>query len=341
MLFLPLPIIVSMLLMTVLLLLRERFMAMPSGRMFASLLALYSFELLLIGIRWGYGVTLFLPLQSTLAVIWCPLAWLAFRSLCSEGPVCRWSSDWIHLVPILAIVFSILLWPEPIDIILIGTYLVYGIALMRLASKGSDVLRMVRLNTARLSHLALWMTAVFLIVFMCVDILIALDMQFNGGRYSAMVVALANVPSILVLGLAAATAGQARSIVAVETKSVTTLDDEGLEESKQLMVNLESLLIEQQLYKEPELNLQRLARKCGVPTRSVSRAVNLLTDQNVSQWVNEQRIKAACDLLIQSDLAVTDVMYQVGFITKSNFNREFKRVVGTSPSGWRKRHFAR
>lgn len=28
-------------------------------------------------------------------------------------------------------------------------------------------------------------------------------------------------------------------------------------------------------------------------------------------------------------------MFEVGFLTKSNFNREFLRVTGKSPSAWR------
>jgi AraC-like DNA-binding protein len=32
---------------------------------------------------------------------------------------------------------------------------------------------------------------------------------------------------------------------------------------------------------------------------------------------------------------VTTIMLDAGFQTKSNFNREFRRVTGTSPSLWR------
>ena len=333
MLFLPLPFVVALMLFTVLLISRDRLLAAPSGRVFAFLLLLYCLGLLLIGLRWGYNIMALLPLQGILAAVWCALAWIAFRSLCIEGPVWCWPQDWPHLIPVVSVVAAVVFWPEPIDVILMLTYVLYGVLLLRLAARGSDALRLVRLSNARVSHWALTATGVLLLVFTLVDLLISIDMRFYSGERSATIVALANVPSIFILGLAAVVAGQGRS----EEKephdtAEVEVDGSDEEEARQLMPVLEQLLVGQKLYNEPELNLQRLARKAGVPARKVSRAVNLLTDQNVSQWVNEQRIKAACELLKNSDENITSVMLSVGFMTKSNFNREFKR---TSPSGWR------
>ena len=149
---------------------------------------------------------------------------------------------------------------------------------------------------------------------------------------------------IIILGYCALMAGQVQSIDSIKTAQQLfnkTGEDKhslnvDLEEAQQVMPLLYSLVVEQKLYRDTELNLQRLARKCGVPSRRVSRAVNLLTEQNVSQWVNEQRIHSACELLKDSEKSITIIMQDVGFITKSNFNREFKRVTGGSPSQWRK-----
>ena len=102
-----------------------------------------------------------------------------------------------------------------------------------------------------------------------------------------------------------------------------------------LMQQLNTLLVDQALFADNELNLQRLARKAGVPARQVSRAVNSQTGLNVSQWVNEARINAACELLRQSDASIIEIMDKVGFATKSNFNREFRRITNTSPTAWR------
>ncbi|MEZ8387612.1 helix-turn-helix domain-containing protein, partial [Vibrio splendidus] len=40
-------------------------------------------------------------------------------------------------------------------------------------------------------------------------------------------------------------------------------------------------------------------------------------------------------LLMQSDEAITDIFLSSGFQTKSNFNREFSRITGQTPSEYR------
>lgn len=54
------------------------------------------------------------------------------------------------------------------------------------------------------------------------------------------------------------------------------------------------------------------------------------------QVVNDFRIAEAMRLLAETDRPVTTIQFEAGFLTKSNFNREFRRVTGTSPSAYRK-----
>jgi AraC-like DNA-binding protein len=49
--------------------------------------------------------------------------------------------------------------------------------------------------------------------------------------------------------------------------------------------------------------------------------------------VNGWRIAEACRLM-QGGASVTEAMLGAGFNTKSNFNREFLRVMGLPPSDW-------
>ena len=51
--------------------------------------------------------------------------------------------------------------------------------------------------------------------------------------------------------------------------------------------------------------------------------------------MNEHRIADACTLLSETDKTVTDIMFDVGFQTKSNFDREFRRVTDMTPVQWR------
>ncbi len=65
--------------------------------------------------------------------------------------------------------------------------------------------------------------------------------------------------------------------------------------------------------------------------------VNRLAGKNVSQFINDFRIAEACRLLSETDMPVTAAMFESGFQTKSNFNREFRRVTALSPAAWRER----
>jgi AraC-like DNA-binding protein len=55
------------------------------------------------------------------------------------------------------------------------------------------------------------------------------------------------------------------------------------------------------------------------------------------QFLNEIRINAACKLLSESDRNIAQISYEVGFINLSNFNRQFKKVMGCAPSVYRKK----
>jgi transcriptional regulator GlxA family with amidase domain len=104
---------------------------------------------------------------------------------------------------------------------------------------------------------------------------------------------------------------------------------------RELMGRIDSLVQRSPVHLDPDLNLNRMARKLGVPARQISVAINRQREVSVSQFINGLRIDEACRLLKETELPVTQVMLQSGFVTKSNFNREFSRQMGQSPSVWR------
>lgn len=75
----------------------------------------------------------------------------------------------------------------------------------------------------------------------------------------------------------------------------------------------------------------------GLSARQISGAINRSLGINVSQYVNQLRIREACRQLEETDQSVTAIMLSSGFQTKSNFNREFRRITGMSPVAWRER----
>ena len=109
-------------------------------------------------------------------------------------------------------------------------------------------------------------------------------------------------------------------------------------EDRALVERARTLLDSQSLYRDPDLTLGRLARRLTVPAKRLSAAVNRVEGRNVSQFVNRFRVEAVCRRLGEDGTRVTESMLEAGFRTKSNFNREFRRVTGTSPSDWARAH---
>lgn len=325
MIFVPIPFVVSLLLGLVLLR-RWRQGELTEQPFFSALIGLYAVLCILIGLRWGYGLRAVLPVQSVLAAAWAPLAWLSFRPLWHDGPPIQPRRDWPHALPPLIVVILILLWPAPIDITLIVVFAAYGAALARQASRGAEALWRSRIAGMAMNHGALWITALGLALFAAVDLAISLNIRLGDGHLAPLAVALANVPALLVIGLATTAADPpptATATPAPDADTTATLDD------------IRRLLSQTRLYRDPDLTLARLARRLGVPARQVSQAINRGTGQNLSQFINAYRVADVCDHLRDPDTSVTTAMYAAGFLTKSNFNREFRRVTGQSPTDWR------
>ena len=108
-------------------------------------------------------------------------------------------------------------------------------------------------------------------------------------------------------------------------------------QDREILGRVDRLLVEQKLFRDENLTLARLARRAGVPARQISGAINRLARKNVSQYINDCRIGEACRLLRETDMSVTAAMFDSGFQTKSNFNREFRRVTSLSPASWREK----
>lgn len=98
-----------------------------------------------------------------------------------------------------------------------------------------------------------------------------------------------------------------------------------------LFARLQDLMATRRLWRDPDVTLSMLARRLHVPAKTLSIAVNRVSGQNISRYVNGHRITAASASL-QQGASVTEAMLDAGFLTKSNFNREFRRITGKAPT---------
>lgn len=88
-------------------------------------------------------------------------------------------------------------------------------------------------------------------------------------------------------------------------------------------------------YRE-ELSLEEVAAELHMHPTYFSRFFRRATGRRFVEFVNSLRINRACDLLTNSQAAVTAICFEVGFTNISNFNRHFMAFKGMTPSRYRK-----
>lgn len=141
-------------------------------------------------------------------------------------------------------------------------------------------------------------------------------------------VTVVSAATLLALG-ALMVAEEAATVAEPEQAAAATEGDAAL------VAALERLMEERRLWLDPDLTLARIARRLGVPAKALSAAVNRVKGENISRVVNGWRV-AEAGVLLKGGASVTEAMLGSGFQTKSNFNREFRRVTGKAPSDWAK-----
>lgn len=111
------------------------------------------------------------------------------------------------------------------------------------------------------------------------------------------------------------------------------------EQIPQLKAQLQRLMEEEQGFRDPALSLDKLAQQLGSSTHALSHYINTYEGCNFPDWLNRFRVEYACQLLLDpqyTQLKIAALAYESGFNTLSVFNGAFKKVMGCTPSEFRK-----
>ncbi|WP_192364495.1 helix-turn-helix domain-containing protein [Mesorhizobium mediterraneum] len=336
MIFIPLPFVVALLLLILLAAVLRSQESSKGNRPFLALVGLCALQSVAVGLRWGYDIAELRYLLPVLASCLPSLVLASFRSLIhlddSEGG----SARWLHAAPPVGILVLLLLAPELIDAALILLFIGYASAVLNLGRTGPDALDEARFDRAIAAHRALVIAAASLYLSAFFDFAVHMDFEWSKGSNVAFMVSNANLLGLLLIGLTAVVAARAQALPAAASNM--TQASPTVTQDREVLDRINRLLVDQKLSHDENLTLSRLARRAGVPARQISGAVNRLARKNVSQYINDFRIAEACRLLRETDMSVTAAMLESGFQTKSNFNREFRRVTSLSPASWRERN---
>src|SRR6516164_4364832 len=84
-----------------------------------------------------------------------------------------------------------------------------------------------------------------------------------------------------------------------------------------------------------ELSLGQVAKAVNTSTYYFCKLFKKATGLNFTDYVSRVRIEKAKNLLLNPNLRISEIAYEVGFQSLTHVNRVFRRIIGQSPSVYR------
>lgn len=85
-----------------------------------------------------------------------------------------------------------------------------------------------------------------------------------------------------------------------------------------------------------DLRLSVIAQRLNMSEPGFSRFFKRVTGHGFIDLMRKFRVQRACRLLLQSDMSVADICFEVGYANLSNFNRHFRIEMQQTPSEYRR-----
>lgn len=84
-----------------------------------------------------------------------------------------------------------------------------------------------------------------------------------------------------------------------------------------------------------DIDAHALAKHANLSVRQLSRRFRQEIGATPLQWITQERIRAAQELLEHSTLSIDSVSHKVGYASATQLREQFRRTVGTTPSNYR------
>lgn len=85
-----------------------------------------------------------------------------------------------------------------------------------------------------------------------------------------------------------------------------------------------------------DLSLEAISNALDISPTMLSRQFKRETKQNITEYINIQRINEAIYIMENQAISITDIAYMVGFNDLNYFTKVFKKLKGMTPSEYRK-----
>ncbi|GGO67316.1 AraC family transcriptional regulator [Bowmanella pacifica] len=294
--------------------------------------------LLMLSIRVGKSVffyfspdlaKVFLQIGLSACLLIGPFLYLYCQSISHQAPLPK--SRWLHvLVPLSAILIIGVLYPYQTHAPLWGDVLykvvnyVWLFYLLLSLRHVSPLLQQVRQKPLDLSNpqtlcLSVWLgTAVIWLAYFT-------------GAYTSYISGALSFSLILYLSIMMA-------VLARRERQQHRYQDKKIphDDAAAMLVRLNQLMHDEQLFLNPNLTLAQLAKRLGTNTSRLSQFVNDNLAMSFPHYLNEKRIEHAKSLLLSdASLSAEDIADASGYNSLSTFYSAFKKFTGTTPAKFR------
>lgn len=106
-------------------------------------------------------------------------------------------------------------------------------------------------------------------------------------------------------------------------------------EERLIAGKVKNLMELDKLYHEPAFSRSDLARELSVSESVLSRVINVAFGKSFPRFLSEFRVADAKRMLLNQEIPVQVVAFEVGFNSLASFNRVFREITGLTPTQYR------
>ncbi|MGB7394859.1 MAG: AraC family transcriptional regulator [Pricia sp.] len=88
-------------------------------------------------------------------------------------------------------------------------------------------------------------------------------------------------------------------------------------------------------YYETDLRIELLSRKSGISPVKLQEGFKMMHGRTVTDHIRDVRIKKSEEMIKNTDLNITEIVYSIGFTSRSYFSKIFKQKYNYSPKKYR------
>jgi AraC-like DNA-binding protein len=110
------------------------------------------------------------------------------------------------------------------------------------------------------------------------------------------------------------------------------------EDKIEILRKLKDSMENEKYFKNNLASQSHLSRKLLIPSHHISQVINEKLNQSFFEFIATYRIREAEKILLDPEmnhLTVEEIAEEVGYISKSAFNKTFKKITGKTPSEYR------